>query len=102
MLTDLGYRVTSKTSVRKALALFRVDPSPFDLVITDQTMPEMTGKRLVEEIIAIKADMPIAMRAGFRHLVDANRATAAGITAFAMKPLTKKEIAKTIRKILDG
>jgi len=42
------------------------------------------------------------MRAGFRHLVDANRATAAGITAFAMKPLTKKEIAKTIRKILDG
>ena len=64
MLTDLGYRVTSKTGAREALALFRLDPSRFDLVITDQTMPEMTGEELVKEILAIRADMPIIMCTG--------------------------------------
>jgi len=59
MLTDLGYRVTSKTKAREALALFRLDPSRFDLIITDQTMPEMTGVDLAKEILAIRADMPI-------------------------------------------
>ena len=101
MLTDLGYRVTSKTGAREALALFRLNPSRFDLVITDQTMPEMTGEELVKEILAIRADMPIIMCTGFSPLVDADTARAAGIKAFAMKPLTKKEIAKTIRKVLD-
>jgi PAS domain S-box-containing protein len=102
MLTDLGYFVTSKTGAREALALFRLDPSRFDLVITDQTMPEMTGTDLAKEILAIRGDMPIIMCTGFSYAVDADKAKAAGIKAFAMKPLTKGEIAKTIRKVLDG
>jgi PAS domain S-box-containing protein len=101
ILAELGYEVTSRMSSREALALFRLDPSRFDLVITDQTMPEMTGVELAGEILAIRADIPIIMCTGFSHLVDADKAKATGIKAFAMKPLTKREIATTIRKVLD-
>jgi PAS domain S-box-containing protein len=101
ILAELGYDITSRMSSRGALELFRLDPSRFDLVITDQTMPEMTGIDLAREIFAIRADMPIIMCTGFSHLVDADKAAAAGIRAFAMKPLTKREIAKTIRRVLD-
>ena len=101
MLTRLGYRVTSRTGAGEALALLRLDPSRFDLVITDQTMPEMTGIDLTKEILTIRADMPIIMCTGFSHLVDADAAKAVGIKAFVMKPLTKREIARTIRKVLD-
>jgi two-component system, cell cycle sensor histidine kinase and response regulator CckA len=102
ILTDLGYTVEAKRSSREGLALLRLDPSRFDLVITDQTMPEMTGVELVKEIFSIRADMPIIMCTGFSHLVDVDDAKAAGIKAFAMKPLTKREIAKTVREVLDG
>jgi YesN/AraC family two-component response regulator len=87
---------------RDALALLKSDPSRFDLVITDQTMPEMTGVELAKEIFGLRPDMPVIMCTGFSHVVDADKAMAAGIKAFAMKPLTKREIAKTIRKVLDG
>jgi PAS domain S-box-containing protein len=100
-LSDLGYQVESRRSSREALALFKLDPSRFDLVITDQTMPELTGVNLAKEILATRPDMPIIMCTGFSHLVDADTAKAAGIRAFAMKPLTKREIARTIREVLD-
>ena len=102
ILAELGYDIASRMSSREALELFRLDPSRFDLVITDQTMPEMTGIDLAREILAIRADMPIIMCTGFSHLVDADKAQGAGIRAFAMKPLTKREIARTIRNVLDG
>jgi len=101
ILAELGYEVTSRMSSTEALALFKRDPSRFDLVITDQTMPGMTGVELAKEVLAIRADMPIIMCTGFSHLVDADKARAAGIKAFAMKPLTKREIARTIRRVLD-
>ncbi len=100
LLEDLGYRVMVTTSSVEALAAFKA--SPFDIVITDQTMPDMTGIELAKEILAVKPDMPIIMCTGFSYVVDANKAEAAGIRAFAMKPLTKREIARTIRKVLDG
>src|SRR5208283_5530851 len=93
ILTDLGYRITSQTGAREALALFRQDPSRFDLVITDQTMPEITGVDLAKEILGLRAGMPIVLCTGFSQLVDADKAKAAGIRAFAMKPLTRQEIA---------
>jgi CheY-like chemotaxis protein len=101
ILAELGYEVTCRMSSREALALFSVDPSRFDLIITDQTMPEMTGVELAKEILALRADMPIIMCTGFSHVVNEDKTKAAGIKAFAMKPLTKKEIARTIRKVLD-
>ena len=101
LLAELGYEVICRTSSREALALFRLDPSRFDLIITDQTMPEMTGVEMAREMLVIRPDVPVILTTGFSHLVDADRALAAGIKAFAMKPLTKKELSKTIRKVLD-
>jgi PAS domain S-box-containing protein len=101
MLTGLGYRVVSKTRSREALALFRLNPSVFDVVVTDQTMPELTGIELAKEMLALRPDMPIIMCTGFSHVVDAGLAKVAGIKAFAVKPLIKKEIAQTIRGVLD-
>jgi CheY-like chemotaxis protein len=101
MLTNLGYHTISKTSSREALALFRLNPSDFDVVVTDQTMPELAGLELAKEILAVRPDMPIVMCTGFSHIVDADVARAAGIKAFAVKPLVKKEIAQTIRRVLD-
>ncbi len=101
ILADLGYEAISKTGSRDALELLKADPHGFDLVVTDQTMPEMTGVELACEILAIRADMPIIMCTGFSHLVDAGKAKAAGIKAFVMKPVTKRELAETIRKVLD-
>ena len=100
ILTDLGYRVESKTSSREALAVLRLDPSRFDLVITDQTMPEMTGVELAKEILALRPDMPIIMCTGFSYMVDEDKAKTAGVKALAMKPLTKEEIARTVRDVL--
>jgi PAS domain S-box-containing protein len=101
ILAELGYEVTSRMSSREALALLKEDASRFDLVITDQTMPEMMGIELASGILTVRADMPIIMCTGFSYVVDADKAKAAGIKAFVMKPLTKREIARTIRRVLD-
>jgi two-component system, cell cycle sensor histidine kinase and response regulator CckA len=102
ILAELGYDVICRRNGREALALFRLDPSRFDLVITDQTMPELTGIDLAKEIMVIRPDIPVILCTGFSHLVDADSARTAGIRGFAMKPLTKREIAKSIRKLLDA
>jgi CheY-like chemotaxis protein len=101
LLAELGYEVVCRTSSEDALALLKTDPSRFDLVITDQTMPEMTGVELAREILAIRPDMPVIMCTGFSHLVNEESARKAGISALVMKPLTKREIAKTVREVLD-
>jgi CheY-like chemotaxis protein len=101
ILDELGYIVTSRVNGHEALALIKEDPSRFDLIITDQTMPGMTGLDLAKEVLALRRDIPIILCTGFSHAVDAEAAKQAGIKAFAMKPFTKKEIAKTIRKALD-
>jgi CheY-like chemotaxis protein len=101
MLTNLGYHVTSSTGSREALALFRLDPSRFDLIISDQTMPYMTGIELAREILVIRPDMPVILCTGYSQFVDADKTREAGIKAFTMKPLTKREIALTIREVLD-
>ncbi len=102
ILAELGYEVTSRMNGHEAFALLKEDPSRFDLVVTDQTMPEITGIELARKIIAIRPDMPVIICTGYSQLVDADKARAAGIKAFVMKPLTRREIAGTIRKVLDG
>jgi len=100
-LTELGYTVTRTISSREALQLVRLDPSKFDLVMTDFTMPDLTGMDLAREIFTFRSDMPIILCTGFSHMVNENSARAAGMRAFIMKPLTKGEIARTVRKVLD-
>jgi len=101
ILAELGYAVTSRKNGTEALSLLLRDPSRFDLVITDVTMPEMTGVDLAREVLAVRPDMPIIMCTGHSHLVDEATARAAGIRAFVMKPLTRRELARTIRQVLD-
>ncbi len=101
VLARLGYAVTRCTSSKEALALFSRDPSGFDLVITDQTMPDMTGIQLAAKLLAIRPRMPIILSTGFSYTATQESAKAAGIKGFAMKPLTKREIAKIVRKVLD-
>jgi signal transduction histidine kinase len=102
MLEGLGYTVTAAMSSSEALELFQRDPARFDLVVTDQTMPEMTGLELSQQLLSVRDDIPVILSTGFSHLVDADTAEAAGIRAFVMKPLTRSELARTIRSVLDG
>ncbi|HDO31124.1 MAG TPA: response regulator [Desulfobacteraceae bacterium] len=101
ILTYLGYRVTAKTSSLEALALFRSQPDAFDLVITDQTMPEMTGVQLAGELLGIRPDLPIILCTGYSSKVDAGVAEDMGIRAFAMKPVGQDKLAEVIRQVLD-
>jgi|WetSurMetagenome_2_1015567.scaffolds.fasta_scaffold05852_1 PAS domain S-box-containing protein len=101
MLEHLGYEVTATTSSRDALDLFRLHPDHFDLVITDQTMPNMTGQDLAKEVIHIRPDVPIILCTGFSERIDEDSAGKMGFSAFAMKPVSVSGIAATVRRVLD-
>jgi signal transduction histidine kinase/CheY-like chemotaxis protein len=101
MLGRLGYKVVARTSSIEALEAFRADPHKFDMVITDMTMPNMTGDELAEEIMAIRPDVPIIICTGFSESITKEKAKEMGIREFAMKPLVMSDLAKTIRKVLD-
>ena len=100
MLEGLGYKVTARTSSVEALEAFRNKPQGFDLVITDMTMPNMTGKDLAKEIMSIRSDIPIILCTGFSEKIDEKRAEEMGIRAFVMKPIVMGQIANTIRETL--
>ena len=100
-LERLGYTVTVQESSEEALALFREDAAQFDLVVTDMTMPRMTGDELAAEILAIRPDMPVILCTGYSSRVSESRAREIGVRAFVMKPLTQSELAHTVRRLLD-
>ena len=102
MLERLGYTVTSRKSSRDALDLFSSDPQGFDLVITDMTMPEMTGDILAQKMMKIRPDLPVIICTGYSEKIDATGARAIGIQELAMKPLIMKDFAFLIRNVLDG
>jgi len=102
MLKELGYQVDVKTSAVEALAAFRDQPDRYDLVMTDMTMPNMTGDNLARELMKIRPDIPIVICTGFSHQIDEEKALAMGIRAFVMKPFVIKDIAETIRNVLDS
>jgi len=98
---SLGYDVTTETSSVDALALFNSNPDNFDLVITDMTMPEMTGDKLAHEILQTRPDIPIIICTGYSARITKEKAENLGISAYIMKPIMKNDIAKTIRQVLD-
>jgi len=100
MLEHLGYRVTATTNSIEALDLFRQRPEDFDLMITDQTMPHMTGIELASNIRQNRSDIPIILCTGFSEKIDEEGAGKMGICAFALKPLSIRDIAALIRKVL--
>jgi PAS domain S-box-containing protein len=101
MLSRLGYRLTTCTSSVEALELFLQSPEKFDLVITDMTMPYMTGDLLAKELISIRPDIPIIVCTGYSDRIDADIASEIGIRELVMKPVVMKDIAHCIRRVLD-
>ncbi len=102
MLSKLGYDVTVQAGSQEALALFRTDPDGFDLVITDKTMPNMTGDILAAELLKLRPDLPIIMASGFSDKMNEVEAKKIGIREFVMKPFSLDHFAHTVRKVLDG
>ena len=101
MLERLGYEAVVKKDSAEALEEFRRHPDDYDLVITDQTMPKITGLELSKELLKIRADIPIILCTGFSEIINAEQAQAAGIRKFIMKPIAKKALAQIIRETLD-
>jgi two-component system, cell cycle sensor histidine kinase and response regulator CckA len=102
ILELLGYRVTVRTSSIEALELFRAKPADFDLVVTDMTMPNMTGDELAIELLEIRPDIPVILCTGYSKNITDETASEIGIKAFAYKPIVKSDLAKIVRKVLDA
>jgi len=101
MLERVGYEVVAGTSSIEAMELFKAQPDGFDLVITDMTMPHMTGYELAKKLMELRADIPVILCTGYSPKISEEEANGIGIRAFAMKPLVKKDLANTVRKVLD-
>jgi len=101
MLESLGYRVTALSNSIEAFELFKARPEDFDLIITDMTMPQMTGKELSENILNIRPQIPIVLCTGFSEQINGIEAKEIGIKGYAMKPVGKKDLAAIIKKLLN-
>jgi PAS domain S-box-containing protein len=102
MLKSLGYDLVTKTSSIDAYETFLAQPEAFDLVITDMTMPHMTGSELAKKLLALRPDIPIILCTGFSEIINDEQAKDLGIKEFVMKPVLMRNIAETIRRVLDG
>jgi PAS domain S-box-containing protein len=102
MLLQFGYRVSTAMSSLEAIELFREEPGRFDLVITDYTMPHMTGVDLAGEILRIRPDIPIVLCTGYTDMLSEKKVQELGIRTFVMKPLSRRNMAVVIRNVLDG
>ena len=100
ILENLGYTVTSRTSSLEALELFRANPDRFTLVITDMTMPHMTGDKFAMALKKIREDVRIILCTGYSNKISAENAKEIGIDAFTYKPFSKSELAHTVRDVL--
>jgi len=100
VLNDLGYETVCETDSTRALALFKQVPIQFDLVITDLTMPKLTGIELSKAILAVRPDIPIILCTGFSEEVNKAKALAAGVREFVHKPVSGVDLAKIVHKIL--
>ncbi|MBC8181461.1 PAS domain S-box protein [candidate division KSB1 bacterium] len=100
-LERLGYTVVGTMDSIEALKIFTKDPDYFDLIITDQTMPKMTGAELAQKVLKIRPDIPIILSTGYSELISKEKSKAMGISEFIMKPLFAEEIATLIRSVLD-
>jgi CheY-like chemotaxis protein len=100
-LGRLGYHVTAMTDPEKALALFSSDPNAFDIVISDMTMPGMTGDKMARCMMDLRPDIPVILTTGHTDILTPQQAMEAGIAAFLMKPLSIEHITRTIRSLCE-
>jgi len=101
ILETLGYQVVGATGSRQALELFRDRPEEFDLVVTDQTMPGMTGEQLARELLSLRPGLPVLLCTGYSSGMYAERAREIGISGLLLKPMKTGELALAVRRVLD-
>jgi PAS domain S-box-containing protein len=101
MLQHLGYKIIALMESREALKVFSADPSQFDLLITDQTMPFLTGEDLGKEVMRMRPDIPVILCTGYSDLISSEKAEALGFRGYIMKPFTVREGAELVRCVLD-
>jgi PAS domain S-box-containing protein len=101
MLEKLGYEAVIRTSSVEALELFKTQPEKFDMVITDMTMPNLTGEKLARELINARPDIPIILCTGYSENITETKAKKIGIKELILKPVVMQDIARTIRRVLD-
>lgn len=101
LLEYQGYKVTSSTSSVEALAIFKGNPETFDLVFTDQAMPEMAGTELAAELLKIRPNIPIILCSGFGTTTSENDAKSIGIRKYCTKPLNESQLVQIVRNVLD-
>ena len=102
MLGKLGYKVTIFTDSIEAVSAFRRNPDEYDLVLTDMTMPNMTGAELSREVMALRPALPVIMTTGFSEIIDMEKAKRLGIKEFLFKPVKKEQLAGVVRKVLTN
>ena len=102
MLSHLGYNVITESNSLEGLDLFKAQPDRFDLVITDMTMPKLTGDKLALELMKIRPDIPIILCTGYSESINEKQAKNIGIKEFSMKPFGMRDLAETTRRVLDG
>jgi len=101
MLERIGYKVTSRLHSKEALAAFKASPFSFDLVVTDMSMPSISGDILAQKIKSIRSDVPIIICTGFSERIREENIRKIGIDGLLMKPIVRADLAKTVRKVLD-
>ena len=100
-LNRLGYEVVARTSSIEALAAFQASPNRFDALVTDQTMPNMTGAQLARKIMDIRPDIPVILCTGYSETLDREQAIQLGIREYVMKPIIAQDLSKAIRRAID-
>jgi CheY-like chemotaxis protein len=101
LLEGLGYKVVAETDPVQAIEVFKANSKGFDLVVTDKTMPHMTGFDVIREVRGIRSDIPVILCSGFQEKEDLEKLKAYGISQIIAKPTRIKELAKAIRDVLD-
>ena len=102
MLEKLGYQVTCRTDSLEAFSLFKNDPNGFDLVITDQAMPDMTGEEFIKKLLILRPEMPIILNSGYSADFTKERAARVGVSEYILKPLDFLQLAHAVRRTLDS
>ncbi len=101
LLQELGYTIIPFSDGKKALEAYKKNPDRFDLVITDMTMPGITGLQLAKKILKLQPEQPVVLCTGHSELINREKALATGISEYFEKPVLVKELSKVIRTVLD-
>ena len=100
MLEHAGYRITATTSSREALTAFAAEPNRYDLVITDLTMPYLTGSDLASAVLKLRPGIPIILTTGFGGSMKSAKVLALGIREMVLKPLTAQTLTESVQRVL--